>query len=176
MKTEIAERLSEALRSGNYSQTKGSLNRTGKVNLLSQETLGHCCLGVLSEEAVKDGVIIKKPGDGIIAEFGSNDEFEDGEYGTSFPPVSVSEWAGLVYDERYDSPTIYFDLTGDERVIPKVKHYHKIGDKVLIAAHELNDEFEFSFEDIADLIDNGKVVVDLDLIKGARRLAPGYEA
>lgn len=65
----------EALRSGNYVQGYGRLS-TGYA---------HCCLGVLCDLAVKDGVVTAEgDADGVIY---------DSEEGLL--PYSVTRWAGL---------------------------------------------------------------------------------
>lgn len=51
MKKEIADKWVAALRSGNYKQTTGMLNRNNE---------SFCCLGVLCEIAIKDGVELEK--------------------------------------------------------------------------------------------------------------------
>ena len=51
MKREIADKWTEALRSGEYKQACGAL-------AISERT-EHCCLGVLCEMAIKDGVEIQ---------------------------------------------------------------------------------------------------------------------
>lgn len=50
MNREIAEKWTDALRSGEYAQCTGALNAPGK---------GHCCLGVLCELAVEAGVPVE---------------------------------------------------------------------------------------------------------------------
>lgn len=77
MNQDIKRRWVAALRSGEYEQGKRWLNDNGKL----------CCLGVLCELAVQDGVITKHTmRDGI------------GVYGigaTAVPPVAVEDWAGF---------------------------------------------------------------------------------
>lgn len=73
-----------ALRSGKYRQTTESLN----------DENGYCCLGVLCEVAIENGLKINK-------------ETNDRSYETSydgyvdFPPPIVWTWAGLVGNNPY---------------------------------------------------------------------------
>jgi hypothetical protein len=76
-----AKKWVKALRSGKYKQVTDRLTEldNGKV-------LGHCCLGVLCELAVKDGVRTQV----------TNTSFRRlySNYGTALPP-QVQKWAGL---------------------------------------------------------------------------------
>ena len=76
MKKEIAEKWVAALRSGDYTQQKGSL-----ANLHRTE---HCCLGVLCELAIKAGVTLKTR-EGSV---GFDDE-------RVYLPRRVQEWSGV---------------------------------------------------------------------------------
>jgi len=82
MNQEIKARWTAALRSGEYQQGKGVLRKNGKL----------CCLGVLCELAVKDGVItsaISYPDDDYSFT-------EYGEFGEELNlPLAVMGWAGL---------------------------------------------------------------------------------
>lgn len=44
-----------ALRSKKFKQVKGNLKR---INLITNEVIGHCCLGVVCELAIEAGVVI----------------------------------------------------------------------------------------------------------------------
>jgi hypothetical protein len=74
---EVKAKWVAALRSGEYEQGSGVLNKDGKL----------CCLGVLCELAIKDGVPISKTEhyENLVAYNG---------YETSLP-VAVMEWAGM---------------------------------------------------------------------------------
>lgn len=97
MKQEIADLWTEALRSGDYEQATGTLLKTDSGN---GETIGHCCLGVLCEIAIKHGVKVEK------SEPSRHEDEIDGETFTSFGsvtfddrndllPESVMRWAGM---------------------------------------------------------------------------------
>ena len=81
MKKEIADKWVAALRSGEYKQHKGGL--------ANEQRTAHCCLGVLCEVALKEGVEMlvgprydKAPG-----------TYYDDSAGAL--PIMVQEWAGV---------------------------------------------------------------------------------
>ena len=76
MKKEIAEKWADALRSGDYKQRQGAL-----VNLPRTR---HCCLGVLCEVAIENGVEI----DTCESIPGFDDE-------RAYLPRRVQKWAGI---------------------------------------------------------------------------------
>ena len=83
------------LRSGEYEQGKGALNRRGKL----------CCLGVLCEQAVKAGVVGKEvDGEGVYY----------GDFEASVLPDRVREWAELPDDVPFpNNPRVTLDDGGD---------------------------------------------------------------
>ena len=76
MRKEIAEKWAAALRSGDYTQQKGSLANLHRTQ--------HCCLGVLCEVAIKDGMALETREESI----GFDDE-------RASLPRRVQEWAGI---------------------------------------------------------------------------------
>lgn len=79
MNKEVAQKWVDALRSGRYEQTDATLTR------LSEDGNTHCCLGVLCELAVEDGV--------PITISGNKARHYDGRSG--MPPEPVYDWSGL---------------------------------------------------------------------------------
>ena len=78
MKKEIADKWVAALRSGEYKQTTGQLANVERTE--------HCCLGVLCEMAIKDGVDVEvdvRPHDVY---------FDENSAGL---PDKVQNWAGI---------------------------------------------------------------------------------
>jgi hypothetical protein len=75
MKKSIAEKWVEALRSGYYKQGRGCLSVNKK----------HCCLGVLCDIAMVEGIVDFK--------LGENYNYYDGMCGVL--PLAVSNWAGI---------------------------------------------------------------------------------
>jgi hypothetical protein len=101
VKAEVKAEWVAALRSGEYKQGKGYLAQIAD----NGETV-YCCLGVLSDLAVKAGVIeCKSAGDQYIQEVGEVLAFD--EY-TGFLSPAVVEWAGT----ESESPHLIADPVG----------------------------------------------------------------
>jgi hypothetical protein len=83
MNPEIKKRWVDALRSGKYRQTRSALNDNG----------GYCCLGVLCELAVEDGVTRRAPIDRCRNGYTFNEDTTN--LAGAFPPRAVYKWAGL---------------------------------------------------------------------------------
>ena len=81
MKEAIADKWVEALRSGEFEQTAGVL-------AISTRT-AHCCLGVLCEVAIKNGLELSV----AVPKLGHSTEFDGCAV---FLPDHVAEWAGLM--------------------------------------------------------------------------------
>lgn len=130
MNAEIIEKWVEALESGEYQQTTSYLARP----TMTGGPIGYCCLGVLCDLAVKDGVIAEpetvREDDQKLLKF-------DGD--TRDLPLSVCEWAGLVdSDVDLDIPENLAEDVPDGR-----------SQETAIA---LNDSYDFSFRKIAACI------------------------
>lgn len=96
MNADVKARWVNALRSGEYQQTQGSLRR-----LLPDEGSppGFCCLGVLCDLAEQEGLVTSAPiNDGFVLAYGAT-RFKE----SAFLPTAVMEWAGLLDD----SPATY---------------------------------------------------------------------
>lgn len=129
---EIMRRWVTALRSGEYTQGRSALRReypSGRVE--------HCCLGVLTDLAIKDGapgaVSWEPPSRGMRIALLGGIEF-------GMLPLWVQTWAGL------DDECPAFDVPD---------HDHDSGEACLAeqGAAELNDSGVWSFNDIATLIE-----------------------
>lgn len=130
MNQDIKERWVAALRSGEYEQGYGLLRN-------SQEY--YCCLGVLSELAVQDGVIASATQDYVADQDCLDDDaprhYSYGPESTgTVLPEAVVEWAGL----SSENPTVQMND-------------HDAG-QYRDSLAEINDA-EHSFEYIADLIE-----------------------
>lgn len=90
MNQEIKARWVAALRSGRYQQGTSAL-----CLLTDSGEEWHCCLGVLSEIAVQDGIVVKEPDRAVTrAWFGTDDGMSRlGNF--NYLPPQVSEWAHL---------------------------------------------------------------------------------
>lgn len=126
MNPEIKERWVAKLRSGDYAQTDGRL----------ADSSGFCCLGVLCEVAVEDGILIK------VEDPAESDDVEktvykyldkvEGYGSVAVLPDAVVEWAGL----PYYNPYVKVEESNPEMPISDV-----------------NDDLKYSFSQIADLIE-----------------------
>lgn len=140
MNPEIKERWLIALRSGEYKQTDGYLNiqrpspDADPAGILRGN--GYCCLGVLCELAVADGVIEKRHSpEGDFFEYG-NPEENDWDY--SVLPGSVKSWAGL------SDPNPYVNDISEDVDFDDSEHWVPIS--------EPNDNGS-NFEEIAQMIE-----------------------
>lgn len=130
----------EALRSGEYKQARRTLYRHTPAIGIDQEddlkedyaTVGFCCLGVLCDLAVKNGVEVS-------VKQAASDTYYDG--GGSFPPPKVVEWAGL----SESNP-----LVNVVREKPGTEDTYMTENRL----SDLNDEEKASFEEIAGYIES----------------------
>jgi hypothetical protein len=106
-----------ALRSGEFRQGQGALVSFG------HEGLAYCCLGVLCEVALANGLEMKAERPTVIGTVGKYDD------SSSFIPKKVQEWMGI-----HDGDV---ELTYQRKTT---------------AAVTLNDSMEATFDQIADAI------------------------
>lgn len=133
---EIKTKWLEALRSGEYEQGKGYLHYE------DQGEQHYCCLGVLCEIAVEQGVI--SPGPSTPGGDDPLDSDHDailayGTAATTMPPDAVTAWALDLEPDSYVSRMVTWSVEmpeGHRRGLP-----------------ELNDDDDLSFTEIADLIE-----------------------
>lgn len=91
MNPEVKTQWIEALESGEYKQCKGYL-----TVVASDGSESHCCLGVLTELAVKAGVIKRSSGQGPVDRGIRPVGYGDSMYPEkSVTPAAVMEWADL---------------------------------------------------------------------------------
>lgn len=125
--TAVIEKWVEALESDEYEQVTGRLKRNTNSGVV-----GHCCLGVLCELAVKEKVITPswtyqhRPNDDPYYSFASSEHAL---------PAAVANWAGVYASD----PVLYEDTDGG-----RVGHHASIW----------NDEYGRDFHQIAQLIRN----------------------
>jgi hypothetical protein len=99
---EVKRRWVEALRSGDYVQRRGRLAYQSHDGDNS-----YCCLGVLCELAVADGVIDRTQAtDGAEITYGAFDD-----YSTVGLPRPVRAWAGLPVDGPQADRVVLDDVT-----------------------------------------------------------------
>lgn len=93
---EVADRWAAELRSGNYAQTKGALHVV--LSNVSRRPEGFCCLGVLCEIAVRDG-IIDLPEQDPYEGNGESIVYDNYEGNQSLPgDLVINDFAGLKSD------------------------------------------------------------------------------
>jgi len=128
MNQEIKAKWIAALRSGEYTQTIGKLYRH-RPDFADQP--GYCCLGVLCDLHAKETENAwQYSSEGYGHYFSECDEL----------PATVIQWAGLpdgnpmvTTQYKYEGTDEYVDLT--------------------VEIAKLNDDFNFTFEQLADVID-----------------------
>lgn len=133
MNPEIKDRWLQKLRSGQYDQIKGEL----------WDGEGFCCLGVLCEVAVEDGIIKRNEdfNSGYTAPLMCRDDSgDDREFyrENSILPTVVKEWAGL----------------DDNNPAVEMKGFYDPDDDSDVELSELNDSAGYTFEDIANIIED----------------------
>jgi hypothetical protein len=122
MRPEVREQWVAALRSGKYKQMPGALAR------VTPEGSRYCCLGVLCDIAVQEGVLAAPNGAnnlGYVYYGGMADVL----------PEKVVAWAEL------------------PEANPELAMIEEGGEEMILAAAEWNDTFKKTFEEIADAIE-----------------------
>lgn len=129
MNTEVKARWLKALRSGDYQQGKGALH--------IQDKHAYCCLGVLCDLAVGAGIGIALDDTITYSDYYTDEDGEGSALKTTtfdreseYLPGAVQEWAGLADG----SPLL--QVEGE-----------------FVAIDGLNDKRDFTFSQLADLIE-----------------------
>lgn len=131
MKLDVAKKWVKALRSGKYKQGRGALCEDEK----------YCCLGVLCEVAIKDGVKLKK---------------EDSEYSKGY--ISYSGYGSTLPPKVLK----YADMKKDAPVGIIEDHLATDLEDELIY---LNDTQKYSFKKIADFIEKNFIKTKKKTVK-----------
>lgn len=142
MHKEWADKWVAALRSGEYKQGFGEL----KANNNS-----FCCLGVLCDIVVKETDSIK------WSEFeqNNNDEVFYIEYRYEFIPEFVKNIADINTPQGIINVPVNYAIA-KEIVDVEYKEFYELDDNAMVEIKlwELNDEYKFSFNDIANIIED----------------------
>lgn len=138
MNPEIKAKWVSLLRSGKYDQYSGQLGADPIGGSWDVDKPSRCCLGVLCELAVEDGVVEKH-----VSEYGYVSYRAHGDSDRFYLPKVVREWAGFGPDNYTPSvPNEYLD---------RDKAPHNEFGTVQLAV--LNDQPGFTFDQIADIIE-----------------------
>lgn len=122
------------LRSGKYEQSKGHLNKDGKF----------CCLGIACDIMHKEKrLAIQKQG-GITYYYGDN-QSKRHMYGDTFPPSVALEVGASI-----ERPDLYPCTPNNPCYSSNPSVTYK-GERVMLS--KLNDEYNLTFLEIADLIE-----------------------
>lgn len=116
MKEQVKKKWVKALRSGKFSQTQGTL----------KDESGYCCLGVLCELAVQEGVIKAGRAD-------ATGYYTYGRNSQDLLPPTVQRWAGI----KSENPDVKFIDDGES---------------INVSLSAVNDN-GVEFDKIADLIE-----------------------
>ena len=157
MRPAIKDQFVNNLRNGKYPQARGSLITLVEIEAEDggpKQVTGYCCLGVLSDMAIRSGEIadqirwqegsleteieVLDPDTGVWEEHHSQDL-----------PLCVARWAGIT-DKRPDDPTDPVD-----RRVVRQPNNPRFGAKRAI---DLNDTDMLSFPEIADRIEADPLV------------------
>lgn len=135
MNEQIKARWLEKLRSGDYKQTPGQL---GFVDDIGQES--YCCLGVLCEIAVEDGIVTRQVDRGGSIYYSDTNPTEASEAQMHVLTEGVVEWSG-VDSSNPELDTIGFNVEVDDE------------ERTYASLSELNDYAGYNFSAIADFIE-----------------------
>lgn len=130
MNPEIKAKWLDALRSGEYRQGQNVLKKSFSDNDKPQ----HCCLGVLCEIAIKEGLNISATAE--ILDGGYREWYFEGQHESL--PLSVVDWAGL-----WQGIPVVPDPTRED---------YRDGSTPLTNLAQLNDD-GYDFNALADLIE-----------------------
>lgn len=140
MNPEVKKEWVDALRSGNYSQTTGTL----------RDSSGYCCLGVLTQlyaEKFPEKLVVKT-GEYSFEYITVNEDGTRSDPETSVLPHVVVEWAGLANNNPDLEGDIFLtddeldDLDGEETAT------------YTMPASEWNDDHDAGFDRLAMFIEN----------------------
>lgn len=141
MNPEKKQLILEALRSGEYQQTKGRLHRVS-----SEGQHSYCCLGVICEVAIADGLSLgSRPSDDL----GVIEYFWNGESDRSVLPLPVVRWLNASSDNPVVNVSRELVRQYNEDPSPEEE---RPDSRVPYSLADLNDA-GVPFEVIADLIE-----------------------
>ena len=160
MRAEVRDELVKRLRSGEYIQGKE------KLAIKDEEGQRYCCLGVLCEMAVEEGVTQRTEHDeehwdfdedkegifvqSVVVKYGTGDSYD-----ATLPP-EVAIWAGLITEEEWSELTgvVFDDGAGMGRFAEPI-----YGQQTSNTLAGMNDDGK-PFTEIADFIEKNVRVVE----------------
>lgn len=98
MRGEVLDEVVKRLRSGEYAQGNSALRRKTKGGGPDR----FCCLGVMCEIAVEEGVLTRMDAEVPGTSYAYSTTGENEAY-TAYLPPSVVEWAGMVSDQEKEA-------------------------------------------------------------------------
>lgn len=98
MRGEVLDEVVKRLRSGEYKQGHSALRRLAKDGGPDL----FCCLGVMCEIAVEEGVLVRLDTDVPGTSYGYKVPGQDATH-TAYLPPAVIEWAGVVSDQEKEA-------------------------------------------------------------------------
>lgn len=142
----IKERWLGALRSGDFKQIDGYLGVVGENR--ESEVKGFCCLGVLCELAVDDGIIERT--------LAADEDFFHYDYATGDLPLKVQQWAGLDSgNPEVSANHVHAEECGGNAEIGYQCDFSEDDEDTTYPLSALNDDHKWNFEQIADAIERG---------------------
>lgn len=145
---------SEALRSGEYLQTKDILRTTPVPGDTTADKFAYCCLGVACEVAIKNGLTL---------------DFDPYEHFQTLPGP-VAEWFGITSEDGAVNHSEYTDENDDPvmEYNPSLASAEEVGKDPLtypegMWASALNDDEDWNFIQIADAVDRKWNLRDTDV-------------
>lgn len=149
LKPEVKEKWLAALRSGEYRQAKGALRRPG-YTAEGAASESFCCLGVLCEVAMAEGVALRR-----VDKWGENGYEGTGDDYTgivdAYPPGVVTRWA---VQSGLDGADLGLDVEDDnlwDEPVAVIDADDESGGR-FTSLVGMNDNGR-SFDDIADVIE-----------------------
>lgn len=143
----------DALKSGDYPQAKGGLCRAITPSEDGPVTYGYCCLGVLTDRAIKLGKVQGGWNDLLLR--GVNDEVAAKEYVhlNGYPEGGILPHEIQVYAELSANPSVPCDLIVE--MYPEKLRTINFNGSEFAQASWLNDTLGLTLEEIGALFEEG---------------------
>lgn len=140
----------DALESGRYKQCTGLLTKLVDPDK-GHPYEEHCCLGVATEEAMIAGVVLRRvpyEPDKLVADYRWINERLNEQFQVDLLPEPVRHWLGFATTDGQLREAVLLDESDPER------------SGRASSLVDLNDDLNFTFEDIAQQIRNDNIVLE----------------